>query len=107
MSGIWYGENDHSLALDGLKNGLTDSYINNATVQAELLDNAGSQIAGVVQPITLEYVTDSDGKYRATINKVLDVDPRDRIVAKITAVASGPLNATWEEQVSVIKRRSL
>ena len=106
MSAVWYDENDHSLTLSGLKNGQTDAYISSATVAATFYDATGAPLAGITWPLPLSYVSGSNGDYRATVDQALGVAARDRITVKVTAVA-GALDATWEEQLTVLKRRTL
>jgi hypothetical protein len=106
MSGTWYDDNDHGIVLRGLNNGLSGAYVNNATVQVTLRNAGGAELSGISWPVTLVYESGSNGDYIATLDKALDVAPRDRITAKITAV-SGTLDAQWDEQINVTKRRSL
>ena len=50
-----------------LKDTIDDAYINTATVTATIVDDAGVQVSGQVWPLELDYVTGSNGVYRALL----------------------------------------
>lgn len=72
---VFYVGSTLQVQLDGLHlekdedaDGNPSTYQNDATVTVEeLKDTAGNNVSGVTLPITLSYVTSSDGKYRGNI----------------------------------------
>lgn len=96
--------NDNLLVLDELKNVATDAFINTgATVTATLKTAAGVTVVG---PLTLSYVSASDGKYRATVEEDLAVVANMAYEMHIDVDAGSDLKAHWEVPVSAIKRTS-
>lgn len=59
--------NDMELKVDGLRNASTGSAINNATVTASVTDSTGTTVGGMSFPLTLNYVSGSDGDYSGTL----------------------------------------
>jgi len=94
MQAIYIG-NDNLLEVSGLQNALNDSYINDATVTVTLTNQAGDAVSGQAFPLTLNYVTDSNGVYRATLEDALALTEGAIYTAKITADAGGDLIGTW------------
>lgn len=96
MAGAIYLSNDNLLEIDGLKNTATDAYINNATVTATLVDEGGTAVVGETWPITLSYVSGSDGKYRGTLKDTLSLTAGLGYTAQITADGGADLKGYWE-----------
>ena len=67
----------HTLTLRNLQNGLAPGFLATATVTATVY-NAATDVAilGQTWPITLDYVLQSQGVYRATLEE--DLSPRSR-----------------------------
>ncbi len=63
-----YIANDNVLVVDGLKDVVTDTYLNTATVTAQLKTTAGTNVGGA---LALAYVAASRGRYRATLEEDL------------------------------------
>lgn len=62
--------NTNLLTLTGLKDIITDAFINNATVTVTITDNCEKPLEGAgwpVWPIVMEYIASSDGDYRAIL----------------------------------------
>ena len=91
-----YLSNDHLLELRGLKNIATDAYIDDATVTATLVDEEGVEVAGQGWPLTLSYVSGSDGIYRGTLTDSLSLTEDLEYTAKITASGGSDLAGYWE-----------
>lgn len=91
-----YLGNDSTIELAGLKNGLDDVYANTATVQVTLKDSAGVNVVGATWPLTMTYVTGSNGIYRATLDDALSLVRDARYTAIVTVDAGGGLKARWE-----------
>lgn len=86
--------NDTVVELRALKNAVTDEYVNDATVTVTIKDILGSAVTGLTFPITLTYVTGSNGIYRATLDKALSLSDGLSYFAEITA-ASGGVDGFW------------
>lgn len=86
-----YLNNDNVLELDALKNGLDDSFINDATVTCTLQDEDGTEVAGESWPISMLYVASSDGKYRCTLEDGLMLSNDTKYVAIVNVDAGADL----------------
>lgn len=95
---ILYVGNDMIMELDGLKNAVTNAFVNNATVNVTLTDSSGEQVTGETWPLTMSYVTSSDGTYRATLQDTLPLVKNKRYKATVNAEAAG-LKGNWEIDV--------
>lgn len=96
MAEVIYKDNDNLVEVDELKNSATDAYINNATVTlTSIKDAAGVTVAGVSFPISMSYVSASNGKYQATVDKAIALVAGQAYTAIIDAV-SGSLDGHWE-----------
>jgi len=98
---ILYVDNDNAIRLDRLKNALTDAFVNNATVSAQLKNAAGASVGSAV---TLTYVTASDGRYQGAVESSVDISMV--VLVTVTATTGGGLNASWDEAVTVVRRRN-
>lgn len=83
--------NDQILAVYGLKDKVTDTYINNATVTATVKTTAGVAVPGQSFPMTLAYVASSNGDYRGTLEDGLTLLPNKQYVVEVTADAGNDL----------------
>lgn len=82
---IAYVANTNELLLTGLKSELDDTFINNASVTATVLDKDGDEVGGETWPITMAYVAASNGNYRGTLKYTLPLAPRQSYTAIIDA----------------------
>lgn len=87
--------NDAILEVADLRNKATGANLNAATVTATLADLNGTELQGQSWPLTLAYVSNSKGVYRATLSYALQIAPRDRFNTTITVNAGGGLRARW------------
>lgn len=103
-----YLANDNLLELIGLKDAVTDTYINNATVTAILKNAAtGEELTGQTWPISLSYIASSNGDYRATIEyDVAYPAIGQKIHAEITVDAGAGRRAFFKPIVTVAERRA-
>lgn len=92
---ILYVGNDTVLEVRGLKNEVTGAFLNAAAVTATLVDAEGDQVTGQSWPVTLAYVTGSDGLYRATLSYGMGLTSGGRYTAQITANGGSGLRASW------------
>ena len=90
-----YLSNDMILELDLLKDGVTGSFLNAATVQATITDHAtGNAITNITNPVTLSFVAGSSGKYRATLAQDAAFTVGQKVLIVITAVEAG-VDGRW------------
>lgn len=80
--------NTNLIELTGLSDPLTDTPIIDATVTVTIKDREGEDVEGQTWPLSLAYVPDSDGDYRATIGPQVDLAAGDLYVIEIVAVAT-------------------
>lgn len=90
-----YVGNDTVLEVRGLKNETTGGFLNAATVTATVVDAEGNQVTGQSWPLTLAYVTGSDGIYRATLAYTVGLVSGARYTAQFTANSGAGLRASW------------
>jgi len=101
---IIYLSNDNLLSIEGLKNSSSGSFMNSATVTATLKDSGGTSVTGQTFPITLSYITATNGNYQATLEDTLNMVADNIYTATITATSSGGLYAQWDLQLTATKR---
>lgn len=87
-------ENDNVVELDGLRNPVTGAFLNAATVDITITDSAGVEVAGETWPLSIPFVSGSDGIYRVVLDKVIEFIAGQRYTAVINARESG-LDAKW------------
>jgi hypothetical protein len=88
--------NTNVLDLTGLRNEITDAYINDATVTVTVKDSDGAEVAGQVWPLTMSYVAASDGNYRAFLSAQLPFVAKAKYTAFIEANGGANLVGHWE-----------
>ena len=85
---VIYYQNDNLVKLNSLYDNLTAAYVNDATVELlKIVDSSGTTIAGQVFPLTMDYIADSDGNYRAAISDELAVLPKRKYTGVIEITA--------------------
>lgn len=102
MSTVWIG-NDNLLVLDGLQDEASGDYLNGASVSAVLVDESGTQVQGQTWPLSLAYVTGSQGRYQGVLEDTLALQHGQRYIAQVTADAAG-LRGYWEVPVTARRR---
>lgn len=107
MAEVIYYLNDMLLELTGLQDLVDDSYVNDATVAVTLTDGtSGEEIVGETWPLTMPYVSGSDGNYRGTLVSTLTLTLGQRVIADVTVDAG--LKGTGRFQPTfIVKRRGL
>lgn len=90
-----YIANDNQIEIDELRDA-DDAYQNSATVTLIAVnDSEGAPVAGLTLPISLAYVTGSDGRYRCTLQDSAELEDGAAYVAIVTIDAGG-LQARFE-----------
>lgn len=96
-------ENDNLLTLNHLKEAITDQYLNSAAVEATLVDHNGDEVEGQTWPLSLGYVTASDGKYQGIIEDAVELAQADYTVI-VTVDAGIDRIAKWRLPVRAVRR---
>ena len=75
-------------------------YVNDATVTATITDASDVDVTGQTWPVTLDYVTGSDGVYKKTIGPVSGIaaDTVYKVIFDVTG--AGGLIAQWVHTVT-------
>ena len=101
---VLYIDNTNSIWVKGLQNSVTGEYVNNATVTVSLSDKSGALVSGSSWPLTLAYVTGSDGFYQASLPASLNLVNTRYYVASVTADVAGEYQAAWDQTVVARQR---
>ena len=100
---VIFEDNDMLVEIDGLQDSSDDSFLNAATITATIKDKDGVAVIGQTLPISLSYVSSSNGKYQGVFDKLLALVSGDKGMIEITG-AEGTLDAFWELAYVVQKR---
>lgn len=87
--------NTNVLQLEGLKNSLTGAFLNSATVTVTVKGPDGVNVSGETWPLTMDYVTSSNGNYRGILAHSLPFTKRE-YVAHVDANGGAGLIGHWE-----------
>lgn len=104
MSLVLYIDNDNRIKLSGLKDA-DDTYQNSATVTVTLKDASGNEVSGQSWPLTMSYVSGSDGNYQAVLDDGLSLTAGQRLTAVVDVSSSG-LTAEREAPVVALTREA-
>ena len=104
MSATIYISNDNLLEVRSLYDEGADAYVNDATVTVTLEDIAGTEIVGETWPLSLSYVSASNGIYQATLADTLTLTAGTKVVAKVTADGGAGKKGYWEKTLTVANR---
>lgn len=97
--------NTNVLDLIGLKEEITETFINNATVTVTIKDAEGTSVAGQAWPLAMDYVASSDGDYRAFVSEDLELVAGTRYVAYIEADGGSNRVGHFEFHFKALARR--
>lgn len=98
MSDVILMNSDNIIKVVSLKDGETGAYINDATVSVTLKDSSAVDVVGETWPLTMSYVTGSDGQYKATLIDTLTLT-QDAEYTEIVTIVSGVLDLQIERTV--------
>ncbi len=107
MGQVIYDKNDNLLELDALKDALTGSFLNAATVTVTVVDKDGTNVVGQTWPTSMGYVAASDGKYRAVLEDVMTLTVGEMYFAQITADAGSGKKGYWVLPIAARERREM
>ena len=103
-SQILFDQNSMVLELQGLKDSVSDTYINTATVAVTLVDSDDVNVVGETWPLTMIYVASSNGNYRAILPDTLTLAVGSLYAAKISATGGVDLVGYWKWPLVVESR---
>lgn len=103
-----YVDNDNVFTLKGLKDQVTDTFVNDADVALTITDELGVAVgpSGFSWPQTMNYVIGSNGNYQVTIDKVIEISGGGSYVAVVVVNGSGIADGKWEVLLRGTIRRS-
>ena len=101
-----YIGNDMLITLDEFWNEQVDAYDNGATVTVTIMEKDGvTEVSGVVWPVSMPYVSSSDGKYEGAVDKAMALTENEEYRVQITAT-SGSLDSFWDIPAIAARRVS-
>lgn len=95
MAHIIYEDNDNVIEVSELKDQVADTFLNNQIVEVTIKDLDGTELSGQTWPISLSYVSGSNGKYRATLPDTLAFDSDKEYVAEVDVQAGAGKSAKF------------
>lgn len=99
-----YVGNTNLLELIGLTDQITDQFINDATVTGTIVDSEGNEVDGVVWPLSMPYVSGSDGDYRASVSDDAEFIAGNCYIAQVTATKTGDVIGYWAYHFTPLER---
>lgn len=93
--------NDQCITLSGLKDKITDAFVNDATVEVTV-SKGGANVSGETWPLSMPYVAASDGDYRAVLKSTLDIAVGDTVIIDVSVLTTGGgiANFSLEDRVT-------
>lgn len=101
---VLYDGNSNIIKLNGLQNAEAETYINTATVTVTLVDLSGNPISGETWPLTMDYVSGSNGNYKGILTSGLSLTSGQEVIAQISADGGAELDGYWEVHCIVTTR---
>lgn len=78
--------------------------VNDATVEVTMYDTSDVEVTGETWPLSLVYVTDSDGEYEETTNPISGITAGQMYKVVVNAVGSDNLEGTWTHWATATTR---
>ncbi len=103
---IVFVNNDNFVEVKNLRNAISGTFLNAATVRVTIKNTAGVEVSlpsGESFPKTMDYVAASDGIYRTTFDATTGFVAGTKYIATITA-SEGTLDAEWTIDI-IVKAR--
>jgi len=101
---IIYHDTDMVIEIEGLYDLVNEDYINNAVVTVTLTDENFTPLSGESWPITMAYITSSDGNYRAVLDADIDTALIEDGYALISIDAGAGRTSEVREPVTFVTR---
>jgi hypothetical protein len=84
----WWIDTDNCVQITGLKDVVTDQYVNDATVTGVLTDKNGNTVTGAGS-LSFEYISGSNGNYAGEIPSTVTLTEGEQYTLTITAMGGG------------------
>ena len=97
--------NTNNLELLGLQNASNGAYVNDATVNVTVKDLSGVNVSGETWPISMNYVSGSNGNYRCVLSNNLSFSPGMIYTANISVNAGVNRIANWSYDFRALTRK--
>jgi hypothetical protein len=97
--------NTNNLDLLGLQNASNGAYVNDATVSVTVKDSNGVNVSGETWPISMNYVSASNGNYRCVLSDGISFSPGMTYTAEISVNAGSNRIAYWSYDFRALTRR--
>ena len=100
-------DNDTQVTLEGLRVADQTTPINDATVVITLVErDTLDDVLGQTWPVTMNYVSGTDGNYRAVLSNALVLDPKKQYTAVVDVDAGEGLIGSWRVGVKARYRHA-
>jgi hypothetical protein len=99
--------NTNNLDLIGLRNASNGAYVNDATVTVVVKDSTGNNVSGETWPLSMIYVSGSEGNYRGILSNSLSFSSGRNYTAEISVDAGSNRIAFWVFDFFAIERREV
>lgn len=93
MDNYLYIDTDDCIRLSGLKDVVTDAYVNDATVTATVYDSDGIAVSGA-EDLSIPYIADSNGNYAGQVPNTVTITKDAEYEVEVTAV-KGDFKTTY------------
>jgi len=100
---LYAGQNDNLLELTGAVDILDGAYLNEGAVSVSIKDSELNEVAG--SPITLNYISASNGDYRGILDKAANLIAGDTYIVTTTFTALG-IDGEWIHEQAAVNRTS-
>ena len=105
MAELLFIGNDMSLTVTGLKDEIAGTFINSgATVTATIKNRAGVNVSGQNWPLTLSYLTGTNGNYRGVLEDGIAFEANEIYRIEITADAGSDVIGFWRYERKAVYR---
>lgn len=104
MAEVIFYKNDMLVWLKGMKNPLTDEFINDATCTAVVKDKYGANVGGQTWPVDLNYVAASNGEYVGILDAGIALNVGDRGTVEVTIDVAGGIDGFFKAPFQVRQR---
>ncbi len=101
---IIFLKNTGLVQINGLKDALTKTPVNDAVATVTLKELDGSEVSGETWPVSLSYLAGSDGNYAATFSDSVAILDEGDYIMEVSAIAPDGSKASWEEPVTAMIR---